>query len=387
MGYRATIHSILTNNNWVVYVMIHFTGAALGIINPLVSTHMEKANIGDVWIGANSTVFYLFLSLGSVFVFKRFYDKNLKTVIQTGLFIVAATALLFPMTSRLFDWFLIRALMGVGISFVLIGGQTTLHNYSDEKNRGVVSGLYSLSLALGFITGTIAGPLLYGICAGIAFATAAFYLLMALLSVCFFSADVQLFTEDKKTRIFRRITLSLHSIFAYGFAEATLITLYPVYLLRSHFTVEQMGYALGIFVTGSVIGTMPVMYLADRYGKVRLLCLGLLFGIMILFGIILTNNYSYTLFLSLLAGCSIGPIYPLSLAVTAQGLTGQELASATSLFTSSYSIGCTAGPLLSSAAMKAFGNQWLFSLSLLLFVTVFLRILLGMIREEQMICK
>lgn len=340
----------------------------MGIINPLASTHLAKNNVGILWIGAVSSSFFLFMALGSMLLDKKMRNKNIKGIILVGSLVTAAASGVFPLVSNLYVSLLLMIIMGFGISFNIVAAQTMLQDLSEHDSRGIVSGLYSFFFAIGFVFSSVIGPQLYIARAWLPFMIPIVTLLLCPIIVNHNFKEELILPEKPKGNVLKKVSIGLEGAFAYGFTETTLITLYPIFLLHQNYSLSYLGYALGIFVIGSIIGTIPMTYISDKVGREKTLILIILISVFTVAGIISFDSFALRLIFSFLSGVAIGPIYPLSLAVTVQNLAKEEIPSGTSLFTSAYGIGSTVGPVISSTAMSLFGDGYIFSVCLLIFV-------------------
>lgn len=361
---------IFNNNKWVIYLMALLIGSAIGIIIPLTSTHMSRNNVSDLLIGIIASVYFLAIAIGTIFINKKMRNKDLKKLIILGLILSSVCTIIFPMIFGGAGWFILMVIMGFGVSFHLVGTQTALHSFSDDSNRGVISGVYTLFFAFGFAAGTIGGPKIYEFNIFLSFIVGGTCLLIAAL-ILSLKIKVKLYISARpKEDVVKKIALSLQGAFSYGFIENTIAAMYPVFLLKHNFTLSQMGYALGMFVFGGIVGTIPITYIGDRIGREKSLIISVFISITAFLGIIQFHGLTYRLIFSFAAGIGIGAIYPVSMALGAQGLNKEEIISATSNFTFFYSFGCAAGPALSSIAMNRLGNNYLFSLSLILLLAL-----------------
>lgn len=382
MSENVKIAKIFNNNKWVIYLMALLIGSAIGIIIPLTSTHMSRNHVSELLIGVIASVYFLTVALGTVFINKRMRNRDLKKLIALGLIISSLCTIIFPLIFGGVMWFILMAIMGFGVSFHLVGTQTALHSFADDAIRGVVSGIYTLFFAFGFAAGTIGGPKIYEGNIYLSFIVGALCLLIAAVIVLS-KIKVKLYISDKpKENITRKIALSLQGAFSYGFIENTIASMYPIFLLKYNFTLSQMGYALGMFVIGGIVGTIPITYIGDRIGREKALIIGVLISLVGFIGIIQFHGLIYKLIFSFICGVGIGAIYPVSMALGAQGLNKEEIISATSSFTFFYSFGCAAGPALSSAAMNKLGNNYLFSLSLILLLALLPHLFLKVSRAQ-----
>ncbi|MFT8314182.1 MAG: MFS transporter [Clostridium sp.] len=382
MSENVKIAKIFNNSKWVIYLMALLIGSAIGIIIPLTSTHMSRNHVSELLIGVIASVYFLTVALGTIFINKKMRNRDLKKLIALGLIISSMCTIIFPLIFGGVLWFILMAIMGFGVSFHLVGTQTALHSFADDSNRGVISGVYTLFFAFGFAAGTIGGPKIYESNIYLSFIVGALCLLIAAVIVLS-KIKVKLYISDKpKEDVTRKIALSLQGAFSYGFIENTIASMYPIFLLKYNFTLSQMGYALGMFVIGGIVGTIPITYIGDKIGREKGLIIGVLISLAGFFGIIQFHGLMYKLIFSFICGVGIGAIYPISMALGAQGLNKEEIISATSNFTFFYSFGCAAGPALSSVAMNKLGNNYLFSLSLILLLALLPHLFLKVNRAQ-----
>lgn len=368
MAVKEKMLPLFKKNKWVLYTVGLLIGMAMGIINPLASTHLEKNNVGTLWIGIVSSSFFLFMSLGSIFINKRMRNKNIKGIILVGSVITSVACGIFPLVSNLVCSLILMAIMGVGISFNIIGAQTMLQDLTEDTTRGIVSGVYSFFFAIGFVFSSVIGPQLYFVKAWLPFMIPIVTLACCPIIVSLNFKESLMLPEKSQGNVWKKVSLGLQGAFSYGFTETTLITLYPIFLLHQAYSPENLGYALGIFVVGSIVGTIPVTYSSDKFGREKTLFISILLAVFSILGIVAFDTLAVRLIFSFLSGVTVGPIYPLSLAVTVQNLAKQEIPSGTSLFTSSYGVGSTIGPLISSTAMSLLGDSCIFSFCLLFFI-------------------
>ncbi|AIQ12043.1 MFS transporter [Paenibacillus durus] len=360
-------HDLFGNGRAIIYGIALLVGTSMGVINPLSTTHMTTNHGGGIWIGVISSSYFFFMALGSVFVDRTMRGSSVKTVITAGLLLTAVCSALFPLFTANAVWLLLMSLMGIGISCNMVGLQTALHNLSNEKSLGMVSGIYSLCYALGLIASAAVAPQVYGYVTWLPFAFSSLCLVLASGIIHFKLADVLVIPERAREKVLSKITLPLFGAFVYGFSETIVVSLYPLYLIREHVAVSQTGYGLSIFAVGSIIGLLPLTYLADRIGRKRCLALCVFISIFAVLGIVTAASMSLKLLLSFAAGFMIGPLYPLSMAFAVQDLSAGERSSGNALFTTFYGFGSAAGPFFSSVAMNIWGNGHIFTASLLLF--------------------
>jgi MFS family permease len=185
--------------------------------------------------------------------------------------------------------------------------------------------------------------------------------------------------QSLKLSIFQKLLLPLQGGFAYGFSVATFVSLYPVYLLRNHYEVAQIGYTFAVFIMGGLLATIPVTYLADRMGKDKILLASVCLVVLSIIGLSINKDFVTAQILAFFLGAGMSPIFPLSLALIGERLPLADLSSGSALFTAVYGIGCTAGPILSSIAMQFWGDSYFFSFML----AIFALFCLGLLRQNR----
>ena len=372
---QAVSASPFANGLTALYVVAFLSGLSLGLFNPFISTLMAENQVSDLWIGANSTVYFLAIALGTPLVAKSLRRFGLRRTMMTGFVLIAAIAPLFPQTQNLALWFVIRAAMGLSICLYLISGQTALNYFCIDANRSIVNGLDALSFSLGFGLGPVIGAMAYEASPQTAFNVGSLIIASGLAVVYFGLPEKTVRFNPMRLSVLRKIRLPLQGGFAYGFAVATLVSLYPVYLLRQNQGVDQIGYTFGAFILGGLLATIPLTHLADRTSKITILIGGVAVAIVALYGLTVTNQDLSIKLLAFIAGAGMSPVFPLSLALIGAKLPPAELPSGSGLFTAIYSVGCTAGPLLSSVLMQYWGDRHIFSFILIILI-VFMVLLL-----------
>jgi MFS family permease len=366
-----------------LYAVSGLSGLAMGLFAPLVSTVMESRGYDALWIGALSTTYYAFQAAGSPLVERAMDRIGARGAMLFGLLVAATSAALFPWAHATGWLFAARAATGLGVAFYLIGGQAALMALSSESNRARVTGLHALSFAVGLAMGPLAGALLYQISPALAFLVGGACIAGGVPLVWHSLTKVPPPSTRVRVPVMAKVKVPLHAIFAYGFAEAALFSLYPVFLLRQGFGVEQIGRAFSAFVVGSIASALPVAGLGDRFGRLKVLGLATALGVIATASLIAAQSATTLLLLSALAGASLGPIYALALALVGDSLTSEELPSGSALFTAAFSVGCIVGPVLTSLAMERLGHRSLFSLIVLLFAVLLLHIVLRSLQSTR----
>jgi MFS family permease len=363
-----------------LYIVAFLSGISLGLFNPFISTLMKQNNINDIVIGANSTLYFFIIAIGSPLVTKILRKIGLRKTMMSGFLLMGITAPLFPLTNQLSAWFLIRAVMGLACCLYLISGQTAINYFCNDKNRGIVNGLDALSFSLGFGIGPVMGAVFYNASPQTTFFLGSGLILSGIIVVYLGLPEKAIKFQTPRFQIIKKLRLPLQGSFAYGFSVATLVSLYPLYLLEQNYGVERIGYIFGLFILGGLVSTIPVTYLADRMGKIKVLGGSVIVVIISVIALSFVDNHNITPFLAFVSGVGMSPVFPLSLALIGSKLTVDELPSGSALFTSIYGAGCTAGPILSAIVMTLLGQRYIFTLMLVIFALF----LLGLSKQRKL---
>jgi MFS family permease len=356
--------------------MVSFlAGVAMGLFNPLISTLMAQHHISDVLIGANSTLFFLFVLLAAPC--STYLQRHLgaRATMASGLLLSAASAVQIPLYNDLFAWFALRAAMGVGVGLYMISGQTALNQLAHESRRAVLNGCHALAFGVGLGSGPLVGAALYEVSPILAFAVGAGLMLLGLPGVLAFLPLLRSTTPRFQSSLLRTLSVPLHGVFAYGVAEATLMSLYPVFLLRQGYSVGQIGLAFSVFVAGGILSTLPLTRLADRSGCERVLFGCALIGVLSTTVLVQAKSILLVTVLSFVAGASLGPVFAVSLALLAQLLPRDQMPAGSALFTTAFSLGSMIAPMSVALIMQYFGRGHIFSLAMALFAVLSLRLL------------
>lgn len=361
-------NSILSNGLLALYIVAFITGISLGFFNPFISTLMAQNQVNEIWIGTNSTVYFLVIALVTPFVPKILAKFGLRKTMIFGFVLMAISASLFPMTTELHLWFLIRIFMGIACCLYLVTGQTGLNYFSHEDNRAMVNGINALALTFGFGVGPLFGSSLYEISPQLSFLFGSLVILSGVIVVWIGLPQKNIPSQTSTyTKIIGKLKLPLVGAFAYGFAESTLVSLYPVFLLKQNYTVDKIGTTLAIFIVGGLISTIPVAYIGDRYGRLKTLFIAACIVLISFIFLSFSHNITATSIFAFTVGAGFSPILPLAIALIGENVSKHQLSNGTSMFMGVYSFGCTAGPIFSSFVMQNIGERYIFSLVIISF--------------------
>jgi MFS family permease len=352
---------VLTPGLVALYGVAFFSGFSLGVFNPLIALLMSEQGISDTNIGLTATAYFLVIAVAAHWVARALVRFGLPKVITTGLLASAAIALLLPVANGLPEWIGLRIALGLAVCLFVIGGQTGLNYAAEESVRATAAALHGGAFGLGFALSPVIGSFLYLIEPSAAFRTAAFLIACGALWVALRLPRVHVELPASTRDVLHRVRLPAFAGFTYGFFEGAFVALFSIYLLRQGVSIAQGGIALSLFVVGGVLGMGPISFWGDRLGRERMLAVAALTGVVAILVLVLRADATGSMIGATLLGLSLGPVFPLALAMIGARLPKAELAAGSSVFTAWFAYGCAAGPLVAAGAMSVMGPRGLFA--------------------------
>lgn len=369
-----------------LYGLAGLAGGAIGLFGTLVAALLAAAGWPEAAVGSNGSVFFLFVMLAGPLGGLMMRRAGVRAALAAGLALTAASALAFALAHGATPWTVLRAAMGLGVGLYMVGGQAALGLLAAPGRRGAASGMQALAFGVGMGLGPLLGAALYPLSPLLAFGAGALLLVLAQGLVLRLPA-MRLPPAGPGTvpASWRRVTLPLHAVLAYGAAEATLMTLFPVFMLGRGHGMAAMGAAFAAFVAGSLASVVPVTRAADRHGVPAVMAACAALGVAACVGIdgLPPQAPPWLLGgLAALAGAAVGPLFPLALAALGALLPPERLSHGTAWFTTAFSVGSLGAPWLAGLAMQHWGAAHLFTLTALLLAALLLRLVAALWRQR-----
>ncbi|GGE45307.1 putative MFS-type transporter YfkF [Pullulanibacillus camelliae] len=355
----------------ILVAAVFVSGAAQGMLLPLLSILLEKQHISAALNGFNASALYIGVLLASPFIEKPMQRFGYRPILCMGLIITGGALLLFPIWQSFWMWFVLRLLTGIGDNMLHFSAQVWIMTTSPKKKKGRNIAIYGLSFGLGFAFGPTLSRLLDINIYMPFFLVAAGCIVFLLASLLLENAYPEKeFSEDIGERItsFSRYKKALQlgwaglaATFAYGFLEASLNGNFPVFGIRNGFTVEQIAYLLPIFVIGGLITQIPIGSLGDKIGRRLLILCVTLFGMSGFVGAILASNSFIGLALIFLfTGMFIGSLYSNGMTYISDLLPNALLPVGNILAGITFSFGSMLGPFVGGVLIRWFPDGYFF---------------------------
>jgi MFS family permease len=368
---------------WILISIVAISGLSQGMLLPLLSMLLEKHGVSSSANGIHATALYIGVLLISPFLEKPLRKYGYRPMIILGGLIVMLSLALFPAFHSFLIWFFLRLCIGIGDHMLHFATQTWITDFSPAQRRGRNLSLYGLFFGIGFS----AGPLLTSL---IQFHESLPFFLSSLLSLIGWCSVFFLQNERPKeseqtdsAHTFQRFVqtwkyawVALLLPFTYGFLEAAIHTIFPVYALREHIVIEHVAFILPAFSLGGILFQLPLGLLSDRFERKRVVAVALLIGSISFFSAYLFHHSLVGLAVCFfIAGMFVGSLFSLGITYMADLLPKPLLAAGNLLCGMLYSIGSMIGPFMTGLTIQIGANRlFFFTISALLFL-VFLLLL------------
>ena len=362
-------------------------GFYMSLCNPLITVYLEEHDAGTVMISVLSTTYFVTVALVSLFAASLIKRIGKGATIRVGLYFISVATPLFLLTEALPLWFLLRIAMAIGFALILVGGQTRLNQLNNESNRAMTNGLYAMSMTLGYGFGPFLGTSFYTQSPELTFVGCSVLTMLGVFLVLSKDPETnqaalpQTANVDKWS-LYKQISWPVHIAFCHGFFQATLFTMFPVFFLRLHDNVEDMGLVMLFMMVATLPSVLLMSYLADRANKLVILSICISVGLVALSGIAFSTDFNSILMFGIMGGIGLGPVFPLAVSILTERIDGELRTVGMGLTVSMVNMGSAIGPFATALVMEQFGDSYVFALTCALFVFVLLQ---GVIKPKSSI--
>lgn len=356
-------------------------GLALGLTYPLLSIMMVDAGFSDLLIGLNGSATCIGIILALFILPRLLRTLGAFAVVVLGLAGSAACLVAFPYTDPDLAWLLLRVILGGCLNVIFVVSEAWLNAVTAERIRGRVIGVYATVMAGGFALGPLllvalgdSGALPFLVCAAITAAAIAVILPLRRRN----AGELGGMSLASVARFLAVGALLAGVVAVFAFFDAAVMTLIPVYLLRSGFTAEIGAAALSAMMVGMVFAQYPVGWLLDHFRRATVIAgcsLVAALGCALLPWSLDLPVVFWPLLL-LLGGTSFA-LYTGALTVLGERFRGGLLVAGSACFALAYGVGGTLGPLAGGSVLQALGPDAMPAL----FAAVFLVLAVVVVRR------
>lgn len=336
-------------------------GITIGLGLPLLSIILERRGISSTMIGLNSAMAGIAAMVAAPLTTKLAHRYGVAPTMIWAVLLSALSALGFYYADDFWLWFPLRVAFHGATTTLFVLSEFWINAASPPSKRGLVLGIYSTVLSLGFA----AGPLLLRLVGSegvLPFLVGAGVVLLAAVPIFVARGESPVLNEKPEMHFFRYIFLvptATAAVFVFGAVEAGGLSLFTLFGTRSGFLESQTAVLLTVMGIGNVIFQIPLGLLSDRISDKRpLLTLLAIIGLMGSLALpLLIDNWMLMAVILLFWGGSVSGLYTIGLGHLGQRLTGSDLAAANAAFIFCYAVGTIAGPLAIGTSIDLAGGN------------------------------
>ncbi|MFD1737997.1 MFS transporter [Bacillus salitolerans] len=350
---------------WILVSIVAISGFSQGMLLPLIAVIFEKEGLSSSLNGLNATALYIGILLASPFMENPLRKYGFKPIILFGGLTVIVSIALFPVWQSFWFWFVLRLLIGIGDHALHFSTQTWITSFSTEQNRGRNISLYGLFFGIGFAAGPLMTPLV-NINQALPFIISSLLCLIGWVFIFFLKnenpgeeMELSSFFDTFKrfAKAWKYGWVAFLPPLGYGFLEASLNGIFPVYGLRIGLNVTNVSIMLTAFAIGGIITQLPLGILSDKLGRQKVLTLVLSSGgIAFLLASWMESSALGLLICFFIAGMMVGSTFSLGISFMADLMPKSLLPTGNLLCGVFFSIGSLAGPFIGGLFLQWF-NQ------------------------------
>jgi len=338
-----------------MFSVIAIYGLTVGFLYPLISIRMENWGYSSAWIGFMGTLPFL----ASVFVAPLIpviirtanVSKLVFLSICADIFFLAVMAFI----ENIYVWFVCRFFTGVAGTVLFVVSETWINEIAEDRTRGRVIGLYTLT----FSTTLAISPLFIvfvGVDGKLPFLFAVTVIAIGLYPLRWTRDSKPDFSGGKVSHVLQFVILAPTLVCAaavMAFEEAAIMTLLPVYAIRSGLTAEVAAVFLTVLAVGSMVAQPILGVLADKMNRYKLI---LICALIVLIGAVLLpvviDSEIIVWPIMLVWGGAIAGIYTVALVIMGQRFRGAQLAAGNAAFGLMWGVAGALAPASAGIAMS-----------------------------------
>lgn len=358
--------AIADRNVRIVYATILLLGVAYGAslsVTPLelAALKFDKQQIGTIAIWFAGGIIAMSIPAGALV--RRI---SARTTLVCCVLAYAVAVALFPLQRTYAGVAIVRALDGACSVGAWVACETVLLARSDRSHKALVTSLYAMAIAVGYVLGSaLARGLVmatdyagvFFVASGVAVAAAGVGSRLDRGAHASPGEDESAPTSTPPSALLWRIKMSCLATFSYGYFQAAVVLFLPLYLVE-HKHIEERATTLmtALFAGGMLLFSPIAARLGDRHGHLRTMGALASVGVMMILGFVFLESWVLMCGAIFVAGATLASISPVSLALQGHVTDPRDYSRANAMYNACYAAGMLLGPPVSSAIMTAKGG-------------------------------
>ena len=342
-----------------VIASIAIVSVTFGITSPLLSILLERQGVDSVLIGMTASCsaagFITFAPLLPRAV-RRFGTAN---VMLGCIAAVLFALILLPLFPNVWAWAAIRFFYGICSGGLFVVSETWINQLAPAATRGRVLGLYVMSMSIGLAL----GPLVLwamGTDTTAPFFAAMLIVVVGAVPVVLARRLAPRIAARPTAPLWRFLRIAPTGTFAglvLGFVETSVLSLLPLYALRSGFPPGMAAVLISVFTAGAIVIPPFFGWLGDRIALRSASFLAALIAGLSIASFPLVTGSPLLWVAAFIWGGAATSIYSLGLTLLGERFRGADLVAVNAVMIFMYSIGSLSGAILTGAAMDIWGTR------------------------------
>ena len=356
----------------------------LGLSWPLLAIVLERQGV-PTWLNGLSASVQMMAVLVIAPLAPRLIGRmGAVPVMAVGVTGMGVCLFLLPLFPNVWAWFPIRFGLGLFTDLAFTAGDIWINQMARDRTRGRLIGVQGMFLHAGFAVGPLVIALL-GSETWITLYLSVAIVFLSLVPLALARGAAPMIGGKPRARVrhFLRIapTLMLAGLM-FGLIDSSVLALLPVYGIEKGLDPESSALLLTMFVLGSVLGQVPVGWLADHMDRRKLLAV-CVFVAMVCIACLpaAIRHLAATWAVMLVMGLTAGSFFVIAMAMIGTRFKGAELVGINASFIFLWGLGDVIGPAIGGGAMEALGPDGM-PLVAVVFSAMFLAVILRRIHTR-----
>jgi MFS family permease len=375
----------------VAYLLCLTLGVAYGMVLAIVSLYLSRERgYDEPTIAGMAAFFSIGIAACAVPMGMLVRKLSPRIVLAISLLGYGLAVAVFPFMPGFGGLAGARAFDGAFSVGVWITLETVLLMRTTSLNRGFVTSLYSIVLAVGYVLGSVITYVMTkflpdwivfvaaGSLAAVGALTGLILLDKHIQPVEGSEHAVEQAVEPGNTgahppvaatsstglsmvSLYWRIKTACMPTFMYGYFQASLVLFLPLFLIEErNIGADETKLMVAFFSIGMVICVGFVGHLGDRVGHLKIMRVLVTIGALITASVVFLPSYPLIAAAVFIAGGALAPLWPLGLALQSLIVDPRDYNRSNALLNASYAIGTLAGPIISGFLKRAYGGEVMF---------------------------
>lgn len=337
-----------------IIAVIGVYGLTVGLLYPLISLNMEARGYSRTMIGLMGMMPFVASVIASPLIPAILRRVNITRLVAVCIVGDLLMIMAMPFFNSIYAWFVIRFMMGVVGTGLFVASETWINEIAEDRYRGRILGIYTFTISITFAIAPLFIVVL-GVDGYAPFIVPALCMSVALLPLWWTRDSKPDFSEGTAAQVFKFILLAPVLVTAaaiVSFEEAAIVTMLPVYAVRSGLTPEHAAFLLTVAAGGSVLAQPIVGWLADSVNRVGVLigcAAAVLLGTATLpFAL---HSWAFLWLVIILWGGGVAGIYTVGLTLMGQKFRGAQLVAGNAAFGLMWGVAGSGGPAIAGPLM------------------------------------